>query len=324
MPDRSAITFREAVLSSLLVHAGLLIYLLIFPDAFAPPRGAQGANRDPNRPIPVAFRTEADLSPAPPEAAARLGDSGTGLSSDPRPESAPPPENAEPYALGNNPNQFLAPPVTSPPTPDPGLISPPESGTPKTPPAGEESESGSRAEEPPNSAEEGFRVARARPGDGERGEGEGEHGADSGSLRQTLGQMSLGLTGGAPLRFDNPVGSVSGPHGGLSFDTVGFNWGPYARKIYWIIWTNWTQGWPPAAWAGMKGVVTVRFRIWKDGRVTDISIVDASGTEAFDICARVALEASSPLPPLPDDFPKESEGITARFLYNLNTRDLPR
>ncbi|HKY34185.1 MAG TPA: energy transducer TonB, partial [Candidatus Polarisedimenticolia bacterium] len=153
---------------------------------------------------------------------------------------------------------------------------------------------------------------------------EGERGEGRESLKEALGRMSLGMSaggGGAPLRYDNPVGGLSGPQGGLSFDTPGFDWGPYARRIYWIIWTNWTQGWPPAAWAGLKGVVTVRFRIHRDGTISGITVMDGSGTEAFDTCATLALEASSPLPPLPADFTKDSEGITARFLYNMEARE---
>jgi TonB family protein len=65
----------------------------------------------------------------------------------------------------------------------------------------------------------------------------------------------------------------------------------------------------------------VKFRIWKDGHISGIEVVDQSGTEAFDTCATLALEASSPLPALPDDFDKESEGITARFLYNTDAEE---
>ena len=132
----------------------------------------------------------------------------------------------------------------------------------------------------------------------------------------------MGMSGGgSPLKFDNPTGGVAGPLGGLSFDTKDFDWGPYSRRIYWIIWSNWMRGWPPAAWAGLKGIVGVRFRIWKDGHISGIEILSRSGTEAFDTCATLALEASSPLPALPADFTKESEGITARFLYNTDIAD---
>jgi TonB family protein len=157
------------------------------------------------------------------------------------------------------------------------------------------------------------------PGGGTGRQGEGEHRPQR-SLRDALDQLAGGggLSGGAPLRFDNPVGGLTGPSGGLSFDTKGFDWGPYARKIYWIIWTNWTQGWPPAARAGLPGVSPGRFRIHRDGTITGIVVMDSSGTEAFDTCATLALEASSPLPPLPAEFPKDSEGITARFLYNVS------
>ena len=149
-----------------------------------------------------------------------------------------------------------------------------------------------------------------------------QKGSKDGSLRDALGRMTMGMSGGgSPLKFDNPRGGVSGPMGGLSFETKDFDWGPYSRRIYWIIWSNWMRGWPPAAWAGLKGTVSVRFRIWKDGHISGIEVLSASGTEAFDTCATLALEASSPLPALPADFTKESEGITARFLYNTDPVD---
>ncbi|MFQ5700659.1 MAG: energy transducer TonB [Acidobacteriota bacterium] len=325
MPDKSVFTFREAVLTSLLVHAGIFIFFLMFPGILH--LGARIAVADPNTPIPVTFFKEEDSEPD--KAPMIRADAGRRNASAPRPDSAPPARNDDPFSIGNNPNRFVAPPVASPPSPEPGpaassrdqekgITSPPEGGE---GPGDEESESaspGNRArEERRPSSEDPF----ARPGSIGEGDGEkaGRRQARRGeSLRAALGRLATGLSsGGAPLRFDNPVGGLSGPSGGLSFDTKGFDWGPYARKIYWIIWANWRQGWPPAARAGLSGWLSVRMRIWRDGRISDIQVIEPSGTPAFDTCATVALEASNPLPPLPSDFPSESEGVTARFFYNM-------
>ncbi len=318
-----SVTFREAVLSSLLAHAAIIILIFLFPDAFAPsPREGRAAALDPNLPIPLRFMTEPEAEPT------TLGDAGPRISSDPRPPDAPSPRNEDPYARGNTPNRFVAPPAPAPPAPTPGMASatsPRDLGG--EPDAPREQEDEAVEGEGPDREREGTgtRVADAgtgprvtAPGGGTTGRADGKQ--PQRSLREALDKLSGsgGLSGGAPLRFDNPVGGLTGPSGGLSFDTKGFDWGPYARKIYWIIWMNWTQGWPPAARAGLPGVSTVRFRIHRDGTISGIAVLDSSGTEAFDTCATLALEASSPLPPLPPEFQKDSEGITARFLYNVS------
>jgi len=318
MSETSPFTTREAVLSSLLLHACIIIVVLLFPGIFTP-SPHEPSPIDPNQPIPMTFVEEPDQS----EATFQLADKGDKLAGDPRPESAAPPQNDDPYSIGNTPNRFAAPPVSRPAAPNPPVpstppaqaeASPQERAEPGTDASGDE-EAGPSVENRSASADSFY--IPPTPAQDRAGRGAGSD--RKGSLRETLGRMSTGLSGGDPLRFNNPVGAVSGPYGGLSFDTPGFDWGPYARKIYWVIWTNWTQGWPPAAWAGLKGTVTVHFRIHRDGTISDVQVVTPSGTVAFDTCATVALEASSPLPPLPSDFNGESEGITARFLYNMDS-----
>lgn len=311
MSERPTVTSREAVLASMLAHACLIIYVLLFPDTFRPGELRPAPAGDANRPVLVDFVVQPPRE-EPPELA--LGDAGERTVSEPRPRTAPPATSEQPYSEGNTPNRFVAPRIArnAAPSPEPSPAAQ-QPGPPALSREPGDTGEGSGASAPPG-GETPLGGDRSHGGllVPPRGKGTGS------SLREALGRMSTGMSGGAPLKYDNPAGGLSGPLGGLSFDTPGFDWGPYARKIYWVIWTNWTQGWPPAAWAGLKGIVTVRFRIWRDGRITDITIIDPSGTPAFDTCATLALEASSPLPPLPDDFPGESEGITARFLYNTN------
>lgn len=313
MSEPSPVTTREAVLASLLAHACVIILVLLFPDALKWSGRALLVTADPNAPIPIAFLKEAPGGVPPSHT---LGDAGRAKSSEERPHDAPPARNDDPYSIGNTRNRFVAPPLPehTRPSPQPGSAGAEVSSSHGTVADPQSTERGSQpqpAENPRADDASGPRFYVPPRGDG----GTAQKG---GSLREALGKMSLGMSGGAPLKFDNPTGGLSGPLGGLSFDTPGFDWGPYARKIYWVIWTNWTRGWPPAAWAGLKGIVQVHFTIWKDGRITDITVLDASGTPAFDTCATLALEASSPLPPLPADFPNESEGISARFLYNTD------
>jgi TonB family protein len=316
MSEQTPVTTREAVLASLLGHACIIILVLLFPDAFKWNGHSLFTSSDPNAPIPLEFLRQPTAVPPP---SAALGDAGHLKSSDPRRPDAPRPTNEDPYSIGNTRNRFVAPPMPqrAPPSPNPGAAGPTE-------PSPQQSLAQGSSEDQENAARSGEQTPADAsvtsplqvPPHGQRGFD--PKGAKGSSLKEALGRMSVGMSGGPPLKFDNPTGGLSGPLGGLSFDTPGFDWGPYSRKIYWISWTNWTRGWPPAAWAGLKGIVTVHFTIWKNGKISDITILDASGTPAFDSCATVALEASSPLPALPSDFPKESEGITARFLYNTD------
>ena len=315
MSEQPSVTTREAVLASLLAHACFIIYVLLFPDAFKWSGRSLFDTGSSDQPVKVEFLTQPRQQTKPPSAL--MGDAGKQIRSEQRPADAPPPRNEDPYSQGNTRNRFVAPPMPEKtrPSPQPGQAGSDRSETSDMLASRQPEQNQSDAEksppgDPPDSA---FYVPRKDGGSG-RPESTGS------SLKEALDRMSTGMSvGGAPLKFNNPTGGLTGPLGGLSFDTPGFDWGPYARKIYWVIWTNWTRGWPPAAWAGIKGVVTVHFTINRDGRITGITVLDPSGTPAFDTCATVALEASSPLPALPSDFPDPSEGITARFLYNTDS-----
>ena len=318
MSESPPVTTREAVLGSLLAHACIIICVLLFPGVFAPGTPLVHRAADEETRIPVSFQ-----SPQAEKPSLALGDSGKVKSSEPRPPNAPPQTNDDPYSVGNTRNRFVAPPMPEKTKPgiEPGSGPQPQGGFGSAQtqyPASDAGIAGQSREEAQGPSDAGG-VLPAQPG---AGNSASKKGTRDGSLRDALGRMTMGMSGGgSPLKFDNPRGGVSGPMGGLSFETKDFDWGPYSRRIYWIIWSNWMRGWPPAAWAGLKGTVGVRFRIWKDGHISGIEVLSASGTEAFDTCATLALEASNPLPPLPDNFTKESEGITARFLYNTDDVD---
>ncbi|HEX3580800.1 MAG TPA: energy transducer TonB, partial [Thermoanaerobaculia bacterium] len=105
--------------------------------------------------------------------------------------------------------------------------------------------------------------------------------------------------------------------GPLSFETQWFDWGDYAESMVSKIRINWYGIMPDLIKTGLKGVVTIRFTIHRDGRISDITILKSSGVPPYDNAASKALEASSPLKQLPADFPKDSERVTAMFYYNM-------
>lgn len=120
--------------------------------------------------------------------------------------------------------------------------------------------------------------------------------------------MDLGNAGGEKGFAEN---------GPLSFETEWYDWGEYAQSMVSRIRVNWYANMPDLIRTGMKGVVTIRFTIRRSGQITDITILNGSGVPPYDFAAKKALELSSPLNPLPKDFPNDSERVTAMFYYNL-------
>jgi TonB family protein len=109
--------------------------------------------------------------------------------------------------------------------------------------------------------------------------------------------------------------------GPLSFETQWYDWGDYAQSMVSRIRVNWYANMPQLFRTGIPGVVTIRFTIHRDGRISDITVLQTSGHPPYDQAARKAIEQSSPLRPLPADFPNPYERVTAMFYYNM---DIPR
>ena len=104
--------------------------------------------------------------------------------------------------------------------------------------------------------------------------------------------------------------------GPLSFETQWYDWGDYAQSMVSKIRVNWYANMPQIIRTGMQGVVTIRFTIHRDGRISDITILKSSGVPPYDAAARKAIELSSPLKALPADFPNATERVTCVFYYN--------
>jgi len=105
----------------------------------------------------------------------------------------------------------------------------------------------------------------------------------------------------------------SGP---VSFESQWYDWGEYAQSMVNRIRVNWYNHMPQLIQTGMKGEVTIRFTIQRSGAITDIAILSSSGRPPYDFAARKAIELSSPLNPLPADFPNATERVTCMFFYN--------
>ncbi len=153
--------------------------------------------------------------------------------------------------------------------------------------------------------------AKARPGEGQEIEGTAGSSED---LRQALHDLR---SGEYKFIFNNPAYLHGGSYGTMSFDTQDFPWGDYARRLYVTIRNNWLARIPLAAREGIRGYVCWRFVIEKDGTVSQIILVQPSSVPPFDKAASDAIRASSPVPPLPENFTEPREGVTFCFFYNM-------
>lgn len=103
--------------------------------------------------------------------------------------------------------------------------------------------------------------------------------------------------------FGNPLGSTSSASL-QGVEDPNFTYGYYLDRVLAVIGQNWVR---PAV-GGVEDAL-LYFRIRSDGTITDLRIKRGSGDETFDAAALRAVEASSPLPPLPKSYDKDSLGI---------------
>ena len=135
------------------------------------------------------------------------------------------------------------------------------------------------------------------------------------AIREVGKVASLGKGSGVDLGNEGGEKGFaeSGP---LSFESQWYDWGDYAQSMVSRIRVNWYNNMPQLIQTGLKGVVTIRFTIHRDGSITDITILSSSGVPPYDFAAKKAIELSSPLNPLPKDFPNPTERVTCMFFYN--------
>ena len=99
------------------------------------------------------------------------------------------------------------------------------------------------------------------------------------------------------------------PFGEMVLENPDFPYNYYLEQIQNKI----SQAWESPVRSNLPLSTVIFFRIQKDGRVTDVTIVAASGISQFDNSCRRAILSSDPFPPLPDEYDKTSQGITLEF-----------
>jgi len=140
-----------------------------------------------------------------------------------------------------------------------------------------------------------------------------------------------GVKPNAPIAIGGgtPTGGVSGGgrtgHGTaaagieLLTDTQGVDFNDYLRRIYYIVKNNWYAVMPPSVSLGDQGVVSLQFRIMRDGSVPDGMPVQVfgSGKEPLDRAAYSSIRASNPFPPLPSQFTGPYIELRYTYYYNI-------
>lgn len=96
----------------------------------------------------------------------------------------------------------------------------------------------------------------------------------------------------------------------LPSDVRSYDLMPWARNVVEIIQKNWTT---PASPSQAGSAVEIAVLISKNGEISMAEVIAPSNDRDFDQAAQLAIELSSPLPRLPDDFPAASVEISFVF-----------
>ena len=132
----------------------------------------------------------------------------------------------------------------------------------------------------------------------------GVHDAATLWLRSNLRGMSTGQA------------SASAPAVDI-FDTEGVDFGPWLRKFkaqvsrYWFV---------PEEALKQLGHVRAKFNVHKDGRITDVVVVEASSVESFNKSVLTALRESNPTYPLPTEYRSPHATFILTFYFNETPR----
>lgn len=121
----------------------------------------------------------------------------------------------------------------------------------------------------------------------------------------------------AQASFDNPTGTGS-PFLGLTVETTRSDMGEYLKVLRQLIRGNWRI--PNIARYEVSGVTGIGFNIQKNGQITDVYLIQASGHEPLDVSAKNAITNTDPAPPLPSHVDEPFVPIKFGFYYNMRPR----
>ncbi len=303
-PVGRAISWREGVLLSIIVHLAIVIALLLAPKVL--PQSVPGAfplaNQHPDEETRFVFvQPKNDLKALKPPERAEPSDIDRNARSL---ERATKPANPLPLARGKTPERVEELPRSvargEGPLPDPSVGERAQNPTPSDDLKGPDSQSPLRLPMPSAQVT--------------RNGADGSTATSGGSLGDALKNLQRYVRGEA---FNNPQGGGGqfGPE--IQFDTKGVEFGPWIRRFVAQVKRNWFV---PYAAMSMQGHVVITFNVHKDGSITDLSVVGPCPIEAFNNAAFGALSASNPTQPLPPEYPSDKAFFTVTFFYNESPR----
>ena len=303
-PVGRAISWREGVLLSIILHLVTVILVLLMPKL--PDTGVEAARLTAvRRPPPesqrfVFVQPRLDLRALKPPERGDASDKDRMARSVQRP---PTPRNALPYSRGNSPERVEAERSEVArghgPTPEPSTGAEAAREQPFAPPVS------SRALTLPGAAT-APQVAQNTPTNGASAHTPTEGGALGEALRNLQRYVQA-------EEFDNQQGGGGAFGPAIQFDTKGVEFGPWIRRFIAQIKHNWFI---PYAAMSMKGHVVIQFFVHKDGSISELNVAGPCPVDAFNNAAFNALASSNPTQPLPAEYPAERAFFTVTFYYN--------
>lgn len=320
---------RTMFLLSVVFHLVLVALLLMEPRLFR--RGAQlmGINLEPERKRDWTFLTlPPDLQkPVRPPRTNRFSDKDRLAQG--RSPLINPRGSRMPYSRGNTPLPEIAgnkrpptPPAPKPTPPAPAVQPAPQGA--QAAPAGPDSKNGEQHETLKAELEKPKLLDVPPASGGGSSKAPIPYSTPGDSIRQSLEQAIRGRAAGGGAGYGdgtsqfqnlNPNFSTEGPL--ILSDTQGVDFGPYLARIVYTVRRNWYSVIPESARLGQKGRVAIVFEIVKDGSVPEIRLVGSSGAEPLDRAALAGIRASTPFPPLPQEFTGNHLVLQFMFLYNI-------
>jgi TonB family protein len=150
---------------------------------------------------------------------------------------------------------------------------------------------------------------------GPQNAGEAIRQAERNAVRGPAGQSSGDYGQNAPSQ--HPAVAV-GPD--IISDTLGVDFGPYMRRVIQATYHSWIPIIPESARPPLdkQGRVGVRFKIYPDGSVKEMTLEFPSGDVSLDRAAWGGVTGASPYPPLPKEFKGPFLELRFGFYYNLD------
>lgn len=300
-PIGRAISWREGVLLSIIVHLLMVVFILLAPRLFPYDASAARARQvaleerqQQRAPRFVFVQPRVDTkAPKPPERAELSDQDRQSIS----PERAPSPTSPLPYSRGNSRERVeqMEQQVArgQGPAPDPA--------------AGERSQS-DPAPAPPERLPESQSALQLPSNRAPLSAGRSQ--TPGGSLGDALRNLQRYVQRD---QFENSQGGGGAFGPAIQFDTKGVEFGPWIRYFIAQVKRNWLI---PYAAMTMQGHVVVTFNVHKDGSITDLAVVGPCPVGAFNNAAYGALVSSNPTKPLPPEYPADKAFFTVTFFYN--------